>query len=115
VAVIVIDSEDQIAFDSIVITVEEAELPATEEEPVCDPSYPTVCIPSPPPNLNCNDISARNFEVLSPDPHGFDPDNDGIGCESRSNQPDLDNNSGSDDLFDLDDFLDDLFDRLGLR
>lgn len=48
----------------------------------CDPSYPTVCIPPPPPDLNCSDISYRKFTVLPPDPHGFDKDGDGIGCES---------------------------------
>ncbi len=47
----------------------------------CDPSYPDVCIPSPPPDLNCGDIPYRRFWVLPPDPHGFDGDNDGIGCE----------------------------------
>lgn len=47
----------------------------------CDPAYPTVCIPSPPPDLNCGDIPHRRFQVLPPDPHGFDRDNDGIGCE----------------------------------
>jgi hypothetical protein len=48
----------------------------------CDPSYPTVCIPSPPPDLDCPDISARDFVVRGSDPHGFDGDNDGIGCET---------------------------------
>lgn len=48
----------------------------------CDPSYPSVCIPPPPPDLDCKDISYRRFTVLSPDPHGFDGDFDGIGCES---------------------------------
>jgi hypothetical protein len=49
----------------------------------CDPSYPTVCIPPPPPDLNCPDIPYRNFAVRPPDPHGFDGnDNDGVGCES---------------------------------
>jgi len=49
----------------------------------CDPSYPTVCIPPAPPNLNCGDITFRRFTVLPPDPHGFDGnDNDGLGCES---------------------------------
>lgn len=48
----------------------------------CDPSYPTVCIPSPPPDLDCKDISYRNFQVLPPDPHHFDGDHDGIGCET---------------------------------
>ena len=47
----------------------------------CDPSYPTVCIPSPPPDLNCGDIPHRNFVVLQPDPHRFDGNKDGIGCE----------------------------------
>jgi micrococcal nuclease len=47
----------------------------------CDPSYPTVCIPSWPPDLDCRDIQYRRFEVIPPDPHGFDGDLDGIGCE----------------------------------
>ena len=47
----------------------------------CDPAYPDVCIPSPPPDLNCADIPYRNFRVLPPDPHRFDGDHDGIGCE----------------------------------
>jgi hypothetical protein len=52
----------------------------------CDPSYPTVCIPSPPPDLDCGDPQVKgrgytNFEVRDPDPHRFDGDNDGIGCE----------------------------------
>ncbi len=48
----------------------------------CDPSYPSVCIPPPPPDLDCPDIPYRRFEVLPPDPHRFDADHDGIGCES---------------------------------
>jgi hypothetical protein len=48
----------------------------------CHPSYPDTCIPGPPPNLNCGDVSARNFKVVGSDPHGFDGDNDGIGCEN---------------------------------
>jgi len=47
----------------------------------CDPAYPTVCIPSPPPDLDCKDIPFRRFTVLPPDPHRFDGDHDGIGCE----------------------------------
>jgi hypothetical protein len=58
----------------------------------CDSSYPDDCISSPPPDLDCGDDGIpENFEVLQPDPHEFDADNDGIGCESESNeQPDLD-------------------------
>jgi PKD repeat protein len=101
VAVTATDSVGQTASDSIEITVEEEppmeEPPTLEEllaeetqETSCDSSYPGMCIPPPPPNLTCDDVGARNFEVVSPDPHGFDGDNDGIGCESESNQADLD-------------------------
>ncbi len=55
-------------------------------ENICDSSYPTVCIPPYPPDLDCGEIQFANFEVLQPDPHGFDADNDGIGCESGSTQ-----------------------------
>jgi micrococcal nuclease len=41
-----------------------------------------VCIPSPPPDLDCGQITERGFQVLPPDPHPFDGDGDGIGCES---------------------------------
>jgi hypothetical protein len=53
-----------------------------QDDSDCNSSYPNNCISSPPPNLNCKDISDKNFEVLSPDPHGFDRDEDGIGCEA---------------------------------
>lgn len=48
----------------------------------CAPSYPDVCIAAPPPDLDCGEIPYRNFRVLPSDPHGFDGDNDGIGCET---------------------------------
>jgi hypothetical protein len=52
----------------------------------CALSYPTVCITPPPPDLNCADIAFINFTVLwtvaAPDPHRFDGDRDGIGCET---------------------------------
>ena len=81
----VTDSTLQTASDSILITVEEplfSPSPTIPEEPVCDPSYPDLCIPPPPPDLGCDDVSASNFEVLPPDPHGFDGNNDGVGCET---------------------------------
>jgi hypothetical protein len=53
---------------------------------ICDESYPTVCIPSPPPDLQCANIPYSNFTVdhtvSDPDPHNFDPDDDDIGCET---------------------------------
>jgi hypothetical protein len=48
----------------------------------CDPAYPGVCIPPAPPDLDCKDVPYRRFQVLPPDPHNFDRDGDGIGCES---------------------------------
>jgi micrococcal nuclease len=47
----------------------------------CDPSYPTVCIPPYPPDLDCADVSEKRFKVVGTDPHGFDGDRDGVGCE----------------------------------
>ena len=47
----------------------------------CSSSYPDFCIANYPPDLNCGDIGYSNFKVIGRDPHGFDRDNDGIGCE----------------------------------
>lgn len=70
----------------------EADLAEEEysEEPLedpwyeCDPAYPDVCIP---PvwvygDLDCLDLDVSWFTVYDPDPHWFDDDDDGIGCES---------------------------------
>ncbi len=56
--------------------------PTRTPGPSCDPSHPTVCIPPPSTDLDCDDVSFRNFKVIPPDPHGFDSDNDGVGCET---------------------------------
>jgi len=55
----------------------------------CDSSYPSVCISPYPPDLDCGEIGFSNFRVVQPDPHGFDRDQDGIGCEvgSQSSEP----------------------------
>ena len=53
----------------------------SESKNNCDSSYPDVCIPTPPPPLNCADIPLTPFSVTGTDPHGFDVDKDGIGCE----------------------------------
>jgi uncharacterized repeat protein (TIGR01451 family) len=47
---------------------------------LCDPSYPTICIPPPPPRLECNDIPYKNFQVLPPDDQHLDNNFDGVGC-----------------------------------
>jgi micrococcal nuclease len=49
----------------------------------CDPSYPGVCIPPPPPDLDCADVRYTDFRVVGRDPHHFDGGGDGIGCESE--------------------------------
>lgn len=48
----------------------------------CHPSYPGVCIPPAPPDLDCGEIAFRRFAVVPPDSSEFDGDKDGIGCES---------------------------------
>jgi hypothetical protein len=63
----------------------------------CHPSYPDECIPPPPPNLNCDDVDATNFQVVGSDPHGFDGDNDGIGCEDGNGDDDNGGDNGDDD------------------
>ena len=48
----------------------------------CDPSYPGVCIAPYPPDLDCAVVAYTNFKVTGSDPHGFDGDRDGVGCET---------------------------------
>lgn len=49
----------------------------------CSPSYPTICLHPPPPDLDCDEIPHTDFPVLPPDEHHLDADSDGIGCESE--------------------------------
>jgi hypothetical protein len=51
--------------------------------PVCDPSYPNVCIFPEPPTLSCAEIPNRNFYVRRPDPHNFDRNGNGRGCDGK--------------------------------
>ncbi len=46
----------------------------------CDPGYDP-CVPPYPPDLDCADIDGP-VRVLGDDPHGFDADGDGTGCDS---------------------------------
>jgi V8-like Glu-specific endopeptidase len=54
----------------------------------CHPSYPDYCIPPAPPQLSCSDLPVDGtpltvlHNVPDPDPHRFDEDMDGVGCES---------------------------------
>jgi hypothetical protein len=50
----------------------------------CDPSYPDLCIPPGSADLNCDYVYGLGLSyitVYAPDPHGFDGDGDGVGCE----------------------------------
>lgn len=49
----------------------------------CDPSYPDFCIEriTLVGDLECDDIGRNAFTVQGSDPHHFDDDGDGIGCE----------------------------------
>ena len=65
-----------------------APIPAPDPAPAqpapaagCDPSYPDVCVPAYPPDVNCRDVPYTMIRTLPPDPHGLDGDSDGWGCE----------------------------------
>ena len=81
---------------------EEEEEASQTGQSECSPSYPDTCIPPPPPNLNCDDVDDTNFEVVGSDPHGFDGDNDGVGCESGASIPDDEDDSSDDEGSDED-------------
>ncbi len=46
----------------------------------CDPNYRGACVPNVPYDLDCADIDGPVY-VVGRDPHGFDGDGDGVGCE----------------------------------
>jgi hypothetical protein len=87
----------------------------------CDPSYPDNCIPSPPPDLDCDqggdleedEVPYHNFRVNGVDPHDFDRNDDGIGCET-SNDNNNDNNGDSDVIRASQDTCDDISDTIEL-
>jgi hypothetical protein len=56
--------------------------PTTQPPALCSSSYPDVCIPPGPPDLNCGDIPFKDIRVVAPDEHNLDGNNDGIGCVS---------------------------------
>ena len=56
--------------------------PAGPDRTGCDPSYPTVCIPPAPPDLDCGDIPYRRFPSSRPTRTASTANKNGIGCES---------------------------------
>ena len=93
VGLTVTDSSSQTASDSIEITVEEPATAAAEEE------------------------DAVEEEEQPPAEEVIEEEEEQPVEEEQQQQPveEEDNNSGSDDGFDVDEFIDDLFDRLGVR
>lgn len=49
----------------------------------CDPGYAGTCVPPPPARITCDDLTERNILVTGNDPHGLDPDADGMACPSE--------------------------------
>lgn len=47
----------------------------------CDANYKGTCVPKVSHDLDCADVNGP-VRVVGSDPHGFDADNDGIGCET---------------------------------
>jgi micrococcal nuclease len=89
-------SDDAPATDDQVVQVAATAVPPAAPKPQAAPalapagnchlSYPDFCIPPAPPDLNCTSpliAGRKNFTVRQPDPHNFDADRDGVGCESR--------------------------------
>ena len=80
------DTTELSGTQGIVTPADDGVAPAYEEPvPItsdCDPSYPDLCISPGPPDLDCGEVGAGYFTVLPPDPHGFDGDGNGVGCES---------------------------------
>lgn len=57
--------------------------PAPQPQPKPEPQPGPGVVSYPyPPDKDCGEIPERNFRVQEGDPHGFDADGDGIGCES---------------------------------
>ncbi len=54
--------------------------PAAPAAAECDPNYTGTCVPIVSYDLNCDDIDG-SVTVVGSDPHGFDGDGDGSGCE----------------------------------
>lgn len=61
--------------------VPDAAQPAPRMAPNCDPNYAGGCVPAVAYDLDCADIGFM-VEVVGSDPHGFDRDLNGLGCES---------------------------------
>ena len=63
-----------------------ATTPPTTAQPSggnCHPAYPGDCIPPAPPDLDCPDVARKvRVDHAHGDPHGFDRDGDGFGCDS---------------------------------
>lgn len=62
------------------VVIEEEPEPEVDSGSDCDPNYSGTCVPQVSYDLNCDDIGG-SVTVVGSDPHGFDGDGDGSGCE----------------------------------
>ena len=123
VGLTVTDSSGQSTSDSMEITIEEAAAADEEDEedeveaPAADEEDEEETIP-PAADETITIEEPAEEEVEAPEEVEEDeeqpPAADEVEVEIEPDLDDVDNNSGSDDLIDVDDFIDDLFDRLGL-
>ena len=68
---------------SLAATAPPSEPAAAASSGNCDPAYPDDCIPPSPPDLDCPDIDRTvRVDHNHGDPHRFDADKNGWGCES---------------------------------
>jgi hypothetical protein len=68
-------------------TAEQCAAAAAKRQRAAEAYHPThvrflLIAQTPPPDLDCDQVRYDNFEVRGSDPHGFDRDGDGIGCET---------------------------------
>ncbi|MGJ7907494.1 excalibur calcium-binding domain-containing protein [Actinopolyspora sp. H202] len=55
--------------------------PNRSHRPTPSSAIPAATDSHPPPDKDCSQLSAKNFRVRPGDPHRFDSDGDGLGCE----------------------------------
>lgn len=69
-----------INFDSSPLAEDAGWAPNNLVDSTCDARYESVCIPGVSRDLDCGDIAVRGFQVTA-DPHHFDGNQNGVGCE----------------------------------
>lgn len=69
------------ALEPTTMVTNPSEIPTTLPD-TCEPAYPDFCIPVGRMDLDC-DAVGYEFTALEEDPHGFDSNGDGVGCDEE--------------------------------